>query len=102
MIFSLAWNIMFIDNWKVLVLNFLEMKDVVFLIQKVDGKMIFTDYWDVLVLNFLVMGNTFFFSVKMLMERWYLLGLSEFFKIFQDLGDVVFRAVEGTIGLSSV
>ena len=42
-LFSLAWNI-FSDNLEVLVLKFLEIKDMVFLSQKVDGKMIFTDY----------------------------------------------------------
>ena len=44
-----------------------------FLSQKVDGKMIFTNYWKFFVLNFSMMGNTVFFSVKKLMERWYLL-----------------------------
>ena len=122
-IFSLAWNIIFSDNLKVLVLKFLEMKDMVFLSQKVDGNMIFTDYWKVLVLifsemenmvffkpkgwwkdsiywllkvlvfNLLLMGNTVFFSVKKLMERWYLLGLFELSMIFQDLRNTVFRAV---------
>ena len=43
-IFSLAWNIIFSDNFKVLVLKFLEMKNMVFLSQKVDGNMIFSDY----------------------------------------------------------
>ena len=43
-IFSLAWNIIFTDNLKVLFLKFLEMKNMVFLCQKVDGNMIFTDY----------------------------------------------------------
>ena len=43
-IFSLAWNIMFTDNQKVVVLNFLEIKNMLFLSQKVDGKMIFSDY----------------------------------------------------------
>ena len=43
-LFSLAWNIIFSGNLKVLVLKFLEMKDMVFLSQKVDGNMIFTDY----------------------------------------------------------
>ena len=57
--------------------------------QKVDGKMIFTDYWTVLVLNS-VMGNTVFFSVKKLMERWYLLALFELSMIFQDLGNMLF------------
>ena len=77
-IFSLAWNIIFSDNWKVLVLKFLEIKNMVFLSQKVDGNMIFTDYWKVLVLNFLVMGNTVFFWAKKLMERWYLLVTEKF------------------------
>ena len=48
-----------------------------FLSQKVDGKMIFTGCWEVLVLNFSVMGKAAYFSAKKLMERWYLLGLSE-------------------------
>ena len=72
-IFSLAWNIIFSDNWKVLVLKFLEMKNMVFLSQKVDGNMIFTDYWKVLVLIFSEMGNTVFSWAKKLIERWYLL-----------------------------
>ena len=42
--FSLAWNIIFSDNFNVLVLKFLEIKNTVFLSQKVDGNMIFTDY----------------------------------------------------------
>ena len=67
-IFSLAWNIIFSDNWKVLVLKFLEMKNMVFLSQKVDGNMIFTDYWKVLVLIFLEMGNTAFFFEQ---EYWW-------------------------------
>ena len=122
-IFSLAWNIMFTDNQKVLVLHFLEMENVVFLTQKVDGKMIFTNYWKVLFLIFSGMGNTVFFYpkslwkdniywllkisffelfgmantvffwVKKLMERWYLLRLFEISMIFQDLENMVFRAV---------
>ena len=44
MLFSLAWNIIFSDNLKVLVFKILEMKDMVFWDQKVDGNMIFTDY----------------------------------------------------------
>ena len=56
-----------------LVLNFLEMKNMVFLSQKVDAKMIFTDYWKVLVLIFSGIGNTVLFWVKKVMERWYLL-----------------------------
>ena len=72
-IFSLAWNIIFSNNWKVLVLKFLEIRNMVFLSQKIDGNMIFTDYWKVLVLNFSVIGNTVFFWVRKLIERWYLL-----------------------------
>ena len=44
-----------------------------FFCQKVDGKMILTDYWKVLVLSFSEMGNMIFFWAKKLMERWYLL-----------------------------
>ena len=72
-IFSLAWNIIFSDNWKVLVLKFLEMKNMVFLSQKVDGNMIFTDYRKVLVLIFSEIENTVFSWAKRLIERWYLL-----------------------------
>ena len=55
--------------------------------------MIFTGFLEVLVLNFWVMGNTVFFQPKKLMERLYLLGLFELSMIFQDLGNMVFRAV---------
>ena len=61
--------------------------------EEVDRKMIFTGYWEVHVLHFSVMGRTVFFSAKKLMERWYLLGLFELSMIFQDLGNMVFRAV---------
>ena len=61
--------------------------------QEVDGKMIFTGYWEVIVLNFSVIGNTVFSSPKMLMERWYLHGLFKVSIIFQDLVNMVFRAV---------
>ena len=73
MLFSLAWNIIFSNNLKVLVLKFLEMKDMVFLSQKVDGNMIFTDYWKVLVSTFSEMGNTVFSWPKKLTEIWHLL-----------------------------
>ena len=89
---------------KVLVLKFLEIKNVIFLSQKVDGNMIFTGYWKVLVLTFSEMENTVFswakklteiwcllitgkflfwtlrsfFRVKKLMERWYLLVTEKF------------------------
>ena len=92
-IFSLAWNIIFSDNFKVLVLKFLEIKNMVFLSQKVDGNMIFTDYWKVLVLTFLEIGNTVFSWAKKLTEIWYLRGLFELSMIFQDLGNMVFRTV---------
>ena len=78
MLFSLAWNIIFSDNLKVLVLKFLEMKDMIFLSQKVDGNMIFTDYWKVLVLTFLKMLNTVFSWAKHLTEIWYLLITGKF------------------------
>ena len=72
MTFSLAWNIIISDNWKVLVSKFLEMKNTIFLSQKVDGNMILTDYKKVLVLIFSEMGNTVFSWAKKLIERWYL------------------------------
>ena len=77
-IFSSAWNIIFSDNFKVLVLKFLEIKNMVFLSQKVDGNMIFTDYWKVLVLTFSEMGNTVFSWAKKLTEIWYLLITGKF------------------------
>ena len=64
-----------------------------FLSQEVDGNMIFNGYREVLVLNFSVMGNTIFFSAKRLMEILYLLGVFELSTIFQDLGNMFFRAV---------
>ena len=72
-IFSSAWNIIFSHNFKVLVLKFLEIKNMVFLSQKVDGNMIFTDYWKVLVLTFSEMENTVFSWAKKLTKIWYLL-----------------------------
>ena len=57
----------------------------VFLSQKVDGKMIFTDYWKVIVLIFSGMRNAVFFWAKKLMERWYLLITEKFlFWTFQE------------------
>ena len=78
MLFSLAWNIIFSNNLKVLVLKFLEMKGMGFLSQKVDGNMIFTDYWKVLVLTFSEMGNTVFSWAKKLTEIWCLLITGKF------------------------
>ena len=77
-LFSLAWNIIFSDNLKALVLKFLQMKDMVFLSQIVDGNMIFTEYWKVLVLIFSEMGNTVVSWVKKLVEIWYLLITEKF------------------------
>ena len=84
-IFSLAWNIIFSDNLKVLVLNFLEIKDMVFLSQKVNGNMIFIEYWKVLVLTFSEMGNTVFSWATKSTEIWYLLITGKFlFELFGD------------------
>ena len=65
----------------------------IFLSQKVNRKMMFTGYWKAYVLNFSVMGNVVFFSAKKLMEIWYLLGLFELSVIYQDLGNMILRAV---------
>ena len=94
-----CWVKKLMERWylliteKVLFWSFLEWGMRSFLSQKINGKMIFTGCWEVLVLNSSVMGNTAFFSAKKLMERGYLLGLFELSMIFQDLGNMVFRAV---------
>ena len=68
LICSLAWDIIFTDNWNVLVWIFWRWKiwkaKKLMESQKVDGKIIFTDYWKVLVLNFSVIGNTVFFESR--------------------------------------
>ena len=80
-----------------------------FLSQKVDGNMLFTDYWKVLILNFSVIENMVFFlsqevdgkvmantglsSAKKLMKTWYILGLFEVSMIFRDLRNMLFPAV---------
>ena len=94
-----------------------------FLIQKVNGNIVFPDDWIVLVLIFLGVRNRVFFDrkswwkddfywllksscfelfgdgkyglflAKKLMKRWYLLGLFELSMIFQDLGNMVLGAV---------
>ena len=46
--------------------------------QKADENIIFIDYWKVLAYNFLEMWNTAFFWAKNLMERWYLLITERF------------------------
>ena len=78
-IFSLAWNIMFTDNQKVVVLNFLEIKNMLFLSQKVDGKMIFSDYWKFFLLVVSRIGYTVIFWAIKLMERRYLLITEKLF-----------------------
>ena len=78
MLFPLAWNMIFSDNLKVLVVKFLGMKDMAFLSQKVDGNMVFTDYWKVLRLTFSEMGNTVLTWAKKLTEIWYLLMTGKF------------------------
>ena len=77
-LFSLAWNIIFCNNLKVLVLKFLEMKDMVFLSQNIDGNMILTDYWEVLALTFSEMGNMVFSWAKDLTGIRYLLITGKF------------------------
>ena len=44
-------------------------------------------------------GKYGLFLAKKLMERWYLLGLIELSIIFQDFGNVVFRAVSISISI---
>ena len=78
---------------KFLFWTFLKWEIWYFLSLKNSGTMIFTDYWKVLVLNFLEMGNAVFFWSGKLIQRWYLLGLFELSKIFQDLENIVFCAV---------
>ena len=119
---SLAWNIMFTDNEKGLLLNFLvflwyfwakQLMEILYLLiikrflvwsfrnweirSFFEPKSWWKDYiyWllKVVVLNFLVMKNTVFFWVKKLMERWYLLGLFELSMVFQGLGNMVFGAL---------
>ena len=93
MIFSLSWNIMFTDYCKALVLNFSEMENSVFVWAK---KLM--EIWYLLITEMFLFW-TFrwwvirsFFSQK-LMDRWYLLGISELSIIVQDLENIVFRAV---------
>ena len=46
--------------------------------QNVDANMVFIDYWKILVLNFSQIRNMVFFWAKKLMERWYLLITEKF------------------------
>ena len=79
---------------------FLEMKNTVFLSQKVDGNMIFTDYWKVLVLIFSGMRNTAFLEPK---SCWkddiYWLLKSSWFNLFGDgkHGPFLSQEVDGKI-----
>ena len=54
---------------------------------------IFFEHGKVLVLNFSGIGKTVFFWSKKLIESWYFLGSFELFMILQNLGNIVFRAV---------
>ena len=107
---------------KVLFWNFWRWKYGVFLSQKVDRKMKFTDYWKVLLLNFLEIRSFFepkswwkdriywllkvscfelfgngkygdFWSQKV-QKRWYLFGLFELYVIFQYLKNMIFCAAD--------
>ena len=78
---------------KFLFWTFLKWEIRYFLSLKNSGKMNFTGYWKVLVLNFLEMGNAVFFWSEKLIQGWYLLGLFELSKIFQDLENITFCAV---------
>ena len=94
-IFSLAWNIIFSDNLKVLVLKFLEMKDMVFLSQKVDGNMIFTDYWKVLVLTFSEMVSMVFSWAKKVTEIYLLVTGKVLVLNFSVMENTVFFQPKG-------
>ena len=105
MIFSLAWNTMFSEYGKVLVLNFRRWE----IRSSFDSKswckitfssawnIIFFEYGKVLVLNFSEIGNRFFSWSKKLMETWYFLGIFELFMVFQNLGNMVFPVVSRSL-----
>ena len=101
MIFLLAWNTIFSDSWKPLVLNFLDKENTIFFDPKnwcnmlfyLAWNSIFTDYLNVLVFNLSEMENTVFFEHKNLIERWYLLTIFELFIKLQDLENMVADAV---------
>ena len=124
MIFSVAWNTIFTDYWKVIVLTIRRWKNGFFWAKKlierwyllITGNFLFWSlrsweirsvfgpkswwkddiYWLLKssCLNFSEMRNTVFFWVKKLTERWYLLGLFGLTMIFQGLGNMVFRSVK--------
>ena len=57
-------KLIFTDYGKVPGLVFLGMGNTVSFEPKIDAKMLFTGYWEVLVLNFSVIGNTVFFESR--------------------------------------
>ena len=66
-------------------MNFLMMKNMVFFSQKIDGNMIFTDCWKVLVLIFSGIGNIVFFeSRSWWKDDIYWLLRSSYFELFDD------------------
>ena len=91
---SLAWDIIFTDYWKVLVLNFSVIGNTVFF----ESRSWWKDdiYWLPRSSYFELFGNWKYglFSAKRLIERWYLLGLFELSMTFQGLGNMAFRAVQ--------
>ena len=102
MIFSLAWNTTFSQYVKVFVLNFSDMRNTVFFWFKklMQDDILFSmeyhffEYGKVHVLNFSEIGNTVFLWSKKLIGSWYFLGILEIFMIFQDLENMLFRAVD--------
>ena len=67
------------------------LKNAVFFEPKIDGKMIFTNDRKVLLLNFLVMGNMVFFRVRELMEKIIFTGYEKVLVLnFSMVGNTVF------------
>ena len=94
MIFSSALNVIFNDKLKVLVLKVLEMKNTVFRWAKKLKKiwyLLVTEKFSLWTLRWWEIRS--FCSAKKLMKRWYLHGIFELSLIFQDLRNMVFRAV---------
>ena len=100
-IFSLAWNTMFSEYGKVLVLNFSEMGNTFFFwFKKLIQDYIFfsVEYhvfwiWKSSCFDLFRDRKYVFLWSKKLVESWCFLGTFELFVIFQDLGNMVFRAV---------
>ena len=93
-IFSLAWNIIFNDNFKCSSFEIFGGKEHDIFEPKSWRK--YDIYWLLRSSCFELFGDGKYglFSAKKLMERWYSRGLFELSMIFQDLGNVVFRAVQ--------